>query len=108
MGVLLAAACAVVAASAAEHRGQVLFGGLPIPGATVTATLADKKLLAVSDGKGIYTFPDIADGTWQVQVEMLCFEPIKREILIAPNAPDALWEMKLLPFAEIQKAAGPQ
>ena len=93
---------------AGEHHGQVLFGGLPVPGATITATQADKRLVAVTDAKGVYTFKDLADGNWKFHVDMLCFAPIDREVVIAPGAPDAIWEMKLLPFSEIQAAAGPQ
>ena len=93
---------------ASEHRGQVTFAGLPVPGATITATQADKRQVAVTDQKGVYTFKDLPDGTWKFKVEMLCFAPIDREVVVAPGAPDAVWEMKLLPFAEIQAAAGPQ
>ena len=56
-----------------EHHGQVKFGGLPLPGATVTATMGDKKLVAVTDPQGFYSFPDLADGTWTLDIEMLCF-----------------------------------
>jgi hypothetical protein len=79
-----------------------------MPGATVTATQADKRQVAVTDQKGFYTFKDLPDGTWKFKVEMLCFSPIEREVVVAPGAPDAIWEMNLLPFAEIQAAAGPQ
>ena len=54
---------------------MVKFAGLPVPGATVTATMGDKKLVAVTDPQGIYTFPDLPDGVWNLQVEMLCFTP---------------------------------
>jgi hypothetical protein len=93
--------------SAAEHKGQVTFGGLPVPGVTVTATTGDKRLVAVTDAKGAYSFPDIADGTWKFQIEMLCFSTIDTEVVVKPGAPDAVWELKLLPFSEIQAAAGP-
>ena len=86
----------------------MLFGGLPVPGATITAIQADKRLVAVTDAKGVYAFKDLADGTWKFHVDMLCFAPIDREVVAASGAPDAIWEMKLLPFAEIQAAAGPQ
>ena len=105
---ITAVVCLTVAClAAAEHRGQVQFAGLPVPGATITVTQGDKKLVAITDGKGIYTFPDLADGNWKLHVEMLCFAPIDREIVVSPGAPDAVWELKLLPFAEIQAAAGP-
>ena len=78
-----------------------------MPGATVTATKGDQKLVAVTDPQGVYVFPDLADGVWNFQVEMLCFAPIKQEVAIAPNAPSPQWELKLLPFEEIKASAPP-
>src|SRR5713226_9999190 len=77
-----AALLAVMSLAAAEHHGQVRFGGLPVPGATVTATQGDKKFVAISDLQGVYSFPDLADGVWTMQIEMLCFSPIKQEVAI--------------------------
>src|SRR5436190_6350914 len=93
--------------TASEHHGQVKFGGLPVPGATVTATKGDQKLVAVTDLMGAYTFPELADGVWNLRVEMLCFSPIEQEVAVAPNAPSPAWELKLLPFDEIKAAAPP-
>ena len=61
---------------ASEHHGTVTFGGLPLPGATVTATQGDKSFTAVTDPSGAYTFPDLADGVWSIKVEMQTFSPI--------------------------------
>src|ERR1022692_176803 len=90
---------------ASEHHGIVRFAGLPVPGATVTATQGDKKLAAITDPQGIYTFAELADGVWNLQVEMLCFATLKNEVAIAPNAPSPEWELKLLPLDEIKAAA---
>src|ERR1035437_428409 len=98
-------ACTLLPAS--EHHGIVKFGGLAVPGATVTATQGDKKLVAVTDPQGIYTFADLADGVWNLQVEMLCFTTLKMEVAVAPNAPSPEWELKLLPFDEIKASAPP-
>ena len=49
---------------AAEYRGQVQFGGLPVPGVTVTATRGEQTLTAVTDPQGAYGFPDLPVGTW--------------------------------------------
>src|ERR1035437_1519064 len=98
-------ACTLLPAS--EHHGIVKFGGLGVPGATVTATQGDKKLVAVTDPQGIYAFADLADGVWNLQVEMLCFTTLKKEVAIAPNAPSPEWELKLLPFDETKAAAPP-
>src|SRR5690349_6922538 len=91
--------------AAAEYRGLVTYGGLPLPGATVTATLGDKKAVAVTDEQGVYSFADLADGRWNIQVEMLCFAPMQREVAVAANAPADNWEMKLLPVTEIRASA---
>ena len=97
------AACGLLSAS--EHHGIVKFAGLPVPGATITATMGDKKLVAITDLQGLYAFADLADGVWNVQVEMLCFATLNKEVAIAPNAPSPEWELKLLPFDEIKAAA---
>jgi hypothetical protein len=93
--------------AASEHKGVVVSGGLPVPGATITATQGDRKVAALSDAHGLYSFADLADGVWSVQVEMLCFTPLKREIAIGPGAPPAEWELKMLPFEEIRASAPP-
>jgi len=45
-----------------EHHGQVMFAGFPVPGATVTAEQGDKKFIAITDQKGVYSFPEVAEG----------------------------------------------
>lgn len=95
----------VLRLAAAEHHGQVKFGGLPVPGATVTAVQGEKKLVAITDPQGNYSFPDLPDGVWTLQVEMPCFAPAKQDIAVAAGAPAAEWELKLLPLSEIHAEA---
>ncbi len=94
--------------TASEHHGQVKFGGLPIPGVTVTASQGDKKLVTVSDSQGMYSFPDLPEGAWTFEIEMLCFAPIKQDVTVGPDAAIPDWELKLLPLEEIKAQAGPQ
>src|SRR5208337_4364321 len=89
-------------AAASEYHGQVTFGGLPAPGATVTATQGGKQLVTITDQQGFYSFPDLTDGKWTIEVEMLCFSPIKQDVMIGPNTPGAKWELKLLPLDQIK------
>ncbi len=104
----LAIAClAICELAASEHHGQVNFGGLPVPGATVTATQGDKKFTAITDQQGFYSFPDLPDGTWTIQVEMLGFSTMKQDVAVAANAPADKWELKLLPLNEIRAAIAP-
>jgi hypothetical protein len=109
---LIAIGLVVFNLMASEQHGLVTFGGLPVPGATVTASQGDKKLVAISDANGAYSFPELADGLWTIQVQMLGFSTIKDEITVAPEAKPATWELKMLPLdqihAETQLAARPQ
>jgi len=97
-----------LAVSAAEHRGIARFGGLPLPGATVTATRGDQRLVATTDADGVYSFRNLADGEWTIRVEMQCFAPEERKITIAAtNATPAEWDLKLLPVEQMQAVAAP-
>src|SRR5258708_35044932 len=83
-----------------------MFGGLPVPGASVTAVQTGKeseKKFAVTDQMGGYSFPDLADGTWTIQVDMQLFSSQQREVVIAPDAMPPAFELKLLPADEITK-----
>ncbi len=84
-------------ASASPYRGVVTYGGLPLPGATITATQGTKTMTAVSDQNGAFAFDNLADGQWTIQVSMQLFAAEQAEVTIAPNTPAATFEMKLLP-----------
>jgi trimeric autotransporter adhesin len=83
--------------SATEYHGQVQFAGLPVPGATVTAISGDKKTTVLSDDRGQYSFPDLADGPWTIDVQMLCFEPVKKDVTVGANAEPITFDLKALP-----------
>src|SRR5579863_7797609 len=97
----------ICALTAAEHRGKVQFGGLPIPGVTVTATQGERSFTAITDQEGNYSFADLPDGVWNFQIEMLGFGSIKQEVTIAAGAAALEWELKMLPLEEIRASAVP-
>jgi hypothetical protein len=80
----------------AEQHGQVTFGGVPVPGATVTATQGDKKFVAVTNEMGVYTFPDLPEGKWPIEVDMLGFARLQGD------TSTAAWELKMLPMEEMK------
>src|ERR1700692_2961352 len=90
-------------AAASEYRGQVMFGGLPLPGATVTVTQGTKKVTAVSDQGGLFTFPDLADGPAKIEIEMQCFSTVQADVTVSPATAAAKWELPLLPLDQIAK-----
>src|SRR6266850_7741458 len=80
-----------------EHHGQVIFGGVPVPGATVTVVQGDKTFTAITDQQGFYAFPELAAGPFTIHVEMLGFSTIEREV----NGPQGVFELKMLPIEQI-------
>ena len=99
---------AATMAAASEYRGTVTFNGLPVPGATVTATLGTTTLSAVTDGNGFFSFADLKDGSWAIEVQKLFFTSAKQEVVIAPNLPPAAWELKMMPLNQIRTQATAQ
>lgn len=90
---------------AADYRGEVEFGGLPVPGAIVTIARDGQKFTAVTDQQGMYAFPDLADGAWKIQIEMQCFATLTQDATVASGAPIAKWELKLLPLDQMKTVA---
>jgi hypothetical protein len=102
-------ACLAVSAWGSEYRGQVTFGGLPLPGSTVTvtATQGNKKVVAISDDQGLFYFADLADGTWTMTIEMTGFAPLKQDIAVAPGGPVGTFELKLMSLDQIRTEEKP-
>jgi hypothetical protein len=99
----LAALCSLLAIGS-EYRGTVRFGVVPVPGVTITLSRGETKKTTITDAQGNYVFPDVEDGTWLLRVEMLCFAPVERQVVVAAGAAPAEWSLKLLPPAEIRSA----
>ena len=73
---LLMTACTVLHA----QSGLVKSANQPIPGATVTAVQGEKRFTTTTDQDGRYTFPQLGEGTWSVEVQMFGFEPAKKPL----------------------------
>ena len=93
--------------AATPHAGQVTFGGLPVPGATVTASQGEKQFATTTDQQGVFRLADLTDGVWSIRVEMQGFATLTEDVTVAANAPPSMWELKLLPFEEIARNAAP-
>src|ERR1035437_4564809 len=105
LGRFLAVWITVAGLMAAEHHGTVKCGALPIPGASVTAIKGDKKLFTTTDVNGRYSFADLSDGAWTIEVEMLGFAKLSNEVGVAFDAPAAEWNLKFLSMSAITAAA---
>jgi hypothetical protein len=105
---LLAALITVTGLLASEHHGIVKSGGLPVPGATITAAQGDTKVVTTSDDTGFYSFPELADGVWTISVESLGFGRATKDVGVAADAPSPEWDLKYQTLAEITAPAKPE
>jgi len=66
-----------------EHYGYVRSGKKAIPGATVTASLDQWKLVTTTDESGMYIFELPGWGKWVFQAEIFGFSPAREERTLA-------------------------
>jgi trimeric autotransporter adhesin len=78
-----------------------------VPGATVTLTQGAKQFLTVTDQQGFYQFADLADGQYVLRIEMRGFSTFVGEVKIAPDAPQSIWQLKLLGLEQMLAQATP-
>ncbi len=97
-------AVAARSATAAEHVGQVTFSGQPVPGAIVTAVRGNDRVVTLTNEQGFYRFPDLADGTWTIHVQMLGFSAADVEVEMAAGTMPIIIPLVLQPFAELRAA----
>jgi hypothetical protein len=90
---------------ASEYHGQVFFNGIPVPGATVTVSQGSKRETTVTDRQGLYQFPDLADGQWDIEIEISGFSTLDAAVKIASDAPQAKWDLKLLGLEQMLATA---
>src|SRR5262245_28056382 len=90
-------------AAASEYRGAVTVHGLPLPGVTVTAIQGEKKIATTSDQTGTFSFADLPDGIWSIEIEMIGFEKAAKEVAVAANAPPPKFELKYASEAELTR-----
>src|SRR5437763_15730980 len=83
-------------AVAAEYHGSVTARGLPFVGATVSASRDGHTQVALTDAHGVFSFANLADGVWTIEVAMLGFEKLKREVAVAAGAPAPTFDLHFL------------
>ena len=99
--VLLLLALASARLFAAGHSGRVMFGEVPVPGATVVASQRNRQRVTVTDEQGGFTFPDLEDGVWTIRIEMLAFASSTREITVGSGTPPSVWTLTLKSLEEL-------
>ena len=104
---VLTVSAAAQAVPAVHVTGAVRSAGLPIPGATVTATQSGRKITTTTDDAGRYEL-DLPRGTWNVEANMVAFTPVRREVVVgdAPVSADYALEVRAAQTQQ-QSARGP-
>jgi hypothetical protein len=82
---------------ALRHTGIVRSAGHPIPGATVTATQGERRVVTSTDDSGRYEFSSLAPGVWKVEVEMTGFVASHRDVEPSLAAAPLEWTLDLRP-----------
>src|SRR6202522_330086 len=90
-------------AHASEYYGQLTFGGLPAPGATIIAMQGDKHFTVLSDERGFYRFADLPDGAWKLEISLPGFTAIHAEVTISAQTAPGKFELAMLPLDELKK-----
>lgn len=103
--------CALLLASpavglAAEYHGTVLCKGLPFPGAVVTATQNNQKLVTTTDASGFFSFPDLADGVWNIEVSVFGFQRLVQPVVVSAAAQPIAWSLQFLPASQLLAKLG--
>lgn len=93
--------CAALPAAASPYYGKVTYNGVPVPGATVTATQGSQKLAAITDARGVYQFADLKDGVWKIKIQMDLFSTIRAQVTMGARTPAGQWELTPLPIDEL-------
>ncbi len=98
----------VLAAQTAEmrHQGVVRSGGLPVPGATVTATQGDRKVVTVTDEQGRYLLQDLSPGTWEIEIALTGFRTARRTLEL-PATAVLEWSLEIEPPAARPRLSPP-
>ncbi len=99
--VLLFCCSSAAYATAADHTGTVSVAGVPVPGATVTATQSDQRVVTLTDERGVFLFMGLAEGTWTIDVTMLGFAPARVEVASATATSPVTIALTVRPFAEL-------
>ncbi len=107
LSVCFIAAPSLVWAQLLQYAGQVTIGGVPVPGASVTATQGDQRKTTVTDDRGIYRIDDLREGPCQIRVEMLGFEPAIVDVVVSPTTAATPIALTLRPIEAAPTPAPP-
>jgi trimeric autotransporter adhesin len=79
------------------QTGVVKFAGQPVPGATVSARAGKQTVSTTTDESGRYELPQLAPGTYTLEVQMFGFQAARKQIQINAESQPVEWSLELQP-----------
>jgi hypothetical protein len=64
-----------------------------------------QRISTVTDTGGVYSFTNLEEGSWKIEIEMQCFSTIHAEVTISAHTSAGTWELTLLPLDKLIEAA---
>ena len=101
IGLALVAGSHAAGAAQSDLSGRVVFSGLAVPGATVTAIRGENSLSTVSDEEGAFRFGNLDDGSWTLRVEMRGFVTLNQDVTLPSSGPPIVFTLTMRPYEEI-------
>jgi trimeric autotransporter adhesin len=96
---LLLVASGCVLLNAAEESGYVFAADQPIPGATITATKGESKIVRFTDEHGHYVL-NLEPGVWDIRVEILGLTPAHQQVTVGEAAGIKDFTMEMLKYGQ--------
>ena len=97
--ILLATLPGLALLNAAQESGSVYAADQPIPGATVTATQGDVKVVGYTDEHGRYSL-NLGPGMWDIQVEILGLTTMHQQVTVGEQAEVKDFTMEMPKYGE--------
>ena len=88
-------------AISAPESGYVRAADQPVPGATVTATRGEAKVVGYTDENGRYSL-DLPSGTWDIQIEMLGFTAARQQLTVGSEAGSRDFTLEMPKYGQSQ------
>lgn len=95
LGLLPGVSLLVSSLAAETHSGIVRFGGLPLPGASVSVTQGNTTTPVITGTDGTYRVEGLSRESLSVEVSMQLFTGQRRELALPDQV--AEWDLKMLP-----------
>ena len=87
--------------------GRILFAGLPVPGAVVTASHGEQIVTTTSDADGVFRLSDLDEGRWTLRIQMRGFADATHEIVVPFTGAPLTVALAMRSYAEIVGSAPP-